>query len=112
MKLVFLGMRIFCLLTSPCSVSGPLGFPLGKSRTSQEHNIRIHVPTFTRTHIYLWVVSPCPTGSTALCVVIFFFGVLSVLSEKCKLSCYCQAAFGESGAHMFVGQLVAVRQNV
>lgn len=34
-------------------------------------NIHIHVPTFTRTQIYHWVVSLSPMGSTAQCVLVF-----------------------------------------
>lgn len=37
---------------------------------------------------------------------------LSVLPGECELSHHCQAAPGESGAHVFVGQLVPVRHNV
>jgi len=43
-------------------------------------NNYIHVPTITRTQIYLWVISPGPMGNTALCILIF--------SSSCCL--YCQ----------------------
>lgn len=51
-----------------------------RQKQNKPADSHIHVPAFTCTQIYRWVVPPCPMGSTALCILIF--------SSLCCL--YCQ----------------------
>lgn len=105
MKLVLL--RIFF---STLSLLCPrfLGIPSSIRRNQEE--LTCTARTCLHTHTSPAMVPFAPWGAQLSAPS--FDLARAELPEKCELSHYCQAAPGESGAHVFVGQLVPVRHNV